>query len=194
MDIADVKSKLEKAFPGLALRPVRDSLLIESAKDILRVAQFLKDSPDYRLDYLSSLTGADYLEYLEVVYHFYSMEKKTGPLVLRVRVKPDNAQVPSLVSVYRGAEYQEREAYDMYGVIFENHPDPRRIFMWEGFEGFPMRKDYQQEDSETLETQDIEWLEKHGAHVPADLRQQAEALKKLGKRAVAQKPGQPEPE
>ncbi len=194
MDIADVKSKLEQAFPGIALRPVRDTLLMENAKDIVKIAQFLKDSPDYQLDYLSSLTGADYLEYLEVVYHLYSMEKKTGPLVLRVRVKHDHAQVPSLVSVYRGAEYQERETYDMYGVVFENHPDPRRIFMWEGFEGFPLRKDYQQEDSETLEMEDIEWLEKHGIPVPQDLSAKAEELKKLGRRAVAQKPGQPEPE
>ena len=117
------------------------------------------------------------------------MTQKTGPLVLRVRVPRDNAKVPSLVPVFRSAEYQEREAFDMYGIVYEGHPDLRRIFMWDGFEGFPLRKDYVQEDSETLETEDIEWLDKHGVKVPADARTKAEELKKQGKRAVAQKPG-----
>jgi len=76
----------------------------------------------------------------------------------------ENPKIPSLVSVYRGAEFQEREAYDMYGIIYEGHPDLRRLFMWEGFEGHPMRKDYVQEDSETLEAEDIAWLEQHGIH------------------------------
>ncbi|HXV27685.1 MAG TPA: NADH-quinone oxidoreductase subunit C [bacterium] len=194
MDIAAVKTQIENALPGVALQPVRDSLLIKNPQDILKVAGFLKESADYRLDYLSSLTGADYLQYIEVIYHLYSMEKKTGPLVLRVRADRNQPKVPSLVSVYRGAEYQERETFDMYGIHFENHPDLRRIFMWEGFEGFPMRKDYQQEDSEVLETADVEWLEQHGVQVPDDLRKQAEELKKLGKRAVAQKPSKQEAE
>ncbi len=194
MDIPGIKTQIETAVPGVSLKLVRDTLWVENAHDIVKVARFLKESPEYQLDYLSSLTGADYLEYLEVIYHLYSMEKKTGPLVLRVRVKRENPKVLSLVSIYRGAEYQEREAYDMYGIVFENHPDLRRIFMWEGFKEFPMRKDYQQEDSETLEMEDIEWLEKHGAQVPEDLRQQAEELKKQGKRAVAQKPSKQEPE
>jgi NADH:ubiquinone oxidoreductase subunit C len=110
-------------------------------------------------------------------------------LVIRVRVPRDNAKVPSLVPVFRSAEYQEREAFDMYGIVYEGHPDLRRIFMWEGFEGFPLRKDYVQEDSETLETADIEWLDKHGVQVKAEARAKAEELKKAGKRAIAQKPG-----
>ena len=84
------------------------------------------------------------LGYLEVVYHLYSMELKHGPLILRLRTanRLDDARVPSLTPVWRGAEFQEREAYDLYGITFEGHPDLRRILMWDGFRDFPMRKDY----------------------------------------------------
>ncbi len=189
MTIDEIKSRLETRLPGIALRIVAGTLLVESPADLPRVAAVLKEDGELALDYLSSVTGADYLDYLESVYHFYSMKKKTGPVVLRVRTGRDNPRIPSLVSVYRGAEYQEREAYDMFGIVYENHPDLRRLLMWEGFNGFPLRKDYQQEDSEILETQDIEWLEKHGARVPAEMKQLAEELKRQGRRAVAQKPG-----
>jgi NADH/F420H2 dehydrogenase subunit C len=188
MNAEEIKKQIEAALPGTALKLVRDTILVENPKDWVNVAGFLKDS-EHQLDYLSSVTGADYLQYLESVYHFYSMTKKTGPLVLRVRVPRDNPKIPSLVSVFRSAEFQEREAFDMFGIIYEGHPDLRRVFMWEGFEGYPLRKDYQQEDSETLEAADIEWLDKHGQKVPAEMRAKAEALKKQGKRAVAQKPG-----
>ncbi len=193
MNIEEIKSKIESALPGIALKPVRESILVEKAADIAKVAAFLKSAPEFRLDYLSSVTAADYLQYLETVYHLYSMEKRTGPLVLRARVTRENPRMPSLVPVYRSAEFQEREAFDTFGIIYEGHPDLRRIFMWEGFEGFPMRKDYVQEDSETLEAADIEWLDKHGVKVPEENRRKAEELKSQGKRATAQKPGQPEP-
>ena len=188
MDAVQIKSQLESAFPGLALKLVRETILIENPQDLIKVAGFLKDS-EHQLDYLSSVTAADYIQFHESVYHIYSMALKTGPLVLRVRVPRDKAHVPSLVSVFRSAEFQERENYDMYGIVYDGHPDLRRIFMWEGFEGFPLRKDYVQEDSETLETEDVEWLDKHNIKVTAEARGKAAELKKQGKRAVAQKPG-----
>ena len=178
MTINDLKTKLEAALPGVLLKPVRDSLLIENPEDLPKVAQYLKENPDLRFDYLSSVTAADYLTYLESVYHLYSMEKKTGPFVLRVRTNRENPSIPSLVSIYRSAEFQEREAYDLYGIVYENHPDLRRIFMWEGFEGFPMRKDYAQEDSEILEEADLAWLEKNGLEVTEEMKKQAEEYKK----------------
>ena len=187
-----LRAKIEKDFPGTALKLVRESILVENPADIVKVADFLKTDAELKLDYLSSLTGADYLEFLETVYHLYSMEKKTGPLVLRVRVGRHNPRVPSLVPLFRAAEFQEREAYDTYGIIYEGHPDLRRVFMWDGFEGFPMRKDYSQEDSETLEAADIEWLDKHKIQVPDDQRKKAEELKSQGKRAIAQKPTEKE--
>lgn len=188
MDIQTLKAKIESNVPGAVLKVVRDSLLIEKSEQLLPVITFLKENSETRLDYLSSVTGADYLKFLECVYHLYSIELK-GPMVtLRVRTNREHPSVPSLVSVYRGAEFQEREAYDMFGIVFEGHPDLRRIFMWDGFEGWPLRKDYQQEDSETLEMQDIEWLEKHRVKVDDAVRQKAEALKSEGKRAVAEGP------
>ena len=187
-DASQIKSQIETALPGTALKLVRDTILVENPKDLPKVAGYLKDS-EHQLDYLSSVTAADYLQYLETVYHFYSMSKKTGPLVLRARTPRDNPKIPSLVPIFRSAEFQEREAFDTFGIVYEGHPDLRRIFMWDGFEGFPLRKDYQQEDSETLETEDVAWLDKHGIKVPDAVRANAEELKKQGKRAIAKKPG-----
>ena len=86
--------------------------------------------------------------YLEAVYHLYSMEKKHGPLVLRQRTedRAGGVTVPSLTPVWRSAEFQEREIFDLYGIIFEGHPDLRRILMWDGYEDHPMRKDYVEPD------------------------------------------------
>lgn len=86
--------------------------------------------------------------YLEAVYHLYSMELKHGPVILRLRTgnRADQAQVPSLTSVWRAAEFQEREAFDLYGIVFTGHPDLRRILMWDEFKDFPMRKDYVEPD------------------------------------------------
>jgi NADH-quinone oxidoreductase subunit C len=192
MDSTQIKTQIETALKGVSLKLVRETLLVENPKDLLKVAEYLKNS-DLQLDYLSSVTAADYLQFLETVYHFYSMTKKTGPLVVRVRVPRDNAKIPSLVPLYRSAEFQEREAFDTYGITYEGHPDLRRIFMWDGFEGFPLRKDYQQEDVDTLESADIAWLDKHGIPVSPEARAKAEDLKKLGQRAVAQKPIGKEP-
>ena len=105
--------------------------------------------------------------YLEVVYHLYSMELKHGPLILRLRAanRTDNACVPSLTPVWRGAEFQEREAYDLYGITFEGHPDLRRILMWDEFMDFPMRKDYAEPDDYEYEpTPHDAVLEKAKAH------------------------------
>ena len=109
--------------------------------------------------------------YLEVVYHLYSMELKHGPFILRLRTasRTDNARVPSLTPVWRGAELQEREAYDLYGIIFEGHPDLRRILMWEGFRDFPMRKDYVEPDDYEYEpTPHDDVLQKARQHYPAE--------------------------
>jgi NADH-quinone oxidoreductase subunit C len=90
--------------------------------------------------------------YLEAVYHLYSMELKHGPLIVRLRTGNRTTQnhLPSLTPVWRGAEFQEREIYDLYGVIFDGHPDLRRILLWDGFVDHPMRKDY-------VEPDDYEW-------------------------------------
>ncbi|MGH9518192.1 MAG: NADH-quinone oxidoreductase subunit C, partial [Terriglobales bacterium] len=85
---------------------------------------------------------------LEVVYHLFSMTKKHGPVVLRMRTenRTDKVTLPSLTPVWRAAEFQEREVFDLYGVVFEGHPDLRRILMWDGFKDHPMRRDYVEPD------------------------------------------------
>ncbi len=119
-----------------------DGYLVEADK-LIEFATALKDEFGY--DFLSSVTGVDYLpdEKMEVVYHMY---KSTGggALVFKVQVPRQNPVVPSLYDVFIGADFQEREAWDLLGIKFEGHPDLRRILMWEGFEGHPLRKDWKE--------------------------------------------------
>lgn len=108
--------------------------------------------------------------YLEAVYHLYSMELKHGPLIIRLRTadRTGNAHLPSLTPVWRGAEFQEREIFDLYGIVFDGHPDLRRILMWEGFKDFPMRKDYVEPDDYEYEpTPHDEVLDKAKQHYAA---------------------------
>jgi len=105
--------------------------------------------------------------YLEVVYHLYSMELKHGPVIIRMRTgnRSDQVHLPSLTPLWRGCEFQEREIFDLYGVVFDGHPDLRRILMWEGFQDYPMRKDYvEPEDYEYEPTAHDKVLEKAKAH------------------------------
>jgi NADH-quinone oxidoreductase subunit C len=101
--------------------------------------------------------------YLEAVYHLYSMTHKHGPIIIRVRTadRASAARLPSLTPIWRSAEFQEREIFDLYGVRFDGHPDLRRILMWDEFEDHPMRKDYQEPDDYEYEpTPHDEVLEK----------------------------------
>jgi len=90
--------------------------------------------------------------YLEAVYHLYSMRHKHGPVIIRMRTRDraEGVRLPSLTPVWRSAEFQEREIFDLYGIRFDGHPDLRRILMWDEFEDHPMRKDYVPPD-------DFEW-------------------------------------
>jgi NADH:ubiquinone oxidoreductase subunit D len=134
----------------------------------VQVAQALRDEMGY--EYLSSVTGVDYIDkgYLEVVYHAYKLAGG-GPLVFKARTPRDVASVPSVVGIWNGADFQEREAYDLYGICFTGHPDLRRILMWEGYEGYPLRKDwkeaYYEQDKKPF---DSRWPGGH--HVPAEER------------------------
>jgi NADH-quinone oxidoreductase subunit C len=111
--------------------------------------------------------------YLETVYHLYSMELKHGPLILRLRTenRTDKAHLPSLTPVWRGAEFQEREIFDLYGIVFGGHPDLRRILMWDGFKDFPMRKDYVEPDDYEYEpTPHEEVMDRAKQHYPAEAK------------------------
>ncbi len=137
---------LAAKFPGKVTadaRPGYGGWMVEK-DSLVEVALFLRDELGY--DLLSSLTGVDYIEQnkLEVVYHAYKTTGGPGLVFKTQTERVDPAEVPSLVSVWPGVEFQEREAWDMYGIKFTDHPDLRRILMWEGFEGFPMRKDWKE--------------------------------------------------
>jgi NADH-quinone oxidoreductase subunit C len=108
--------------------------------------------------------------HLEAVYHLYSMTHKHGPVIIRMRTadRAKGARLPSLTPVYRSAEFQEREIFDLYGVHFDGHPDLRRILMWDEFVDHPMRKDYRDPDDYEYEpTPHDEVLEKATKHYAA---------------------------
>jgi NADH-quinone oxidoreductase subunit C len=105
--------------------------------------------------------------YLEAVYHLYSITHKHGPLIIRMRTadRADGACLPSLTPVWRSAEFQEREIFDLYGIRFDGHPDLRRILMWDEFVDHPMRKDYRDPDDYEYEpTPHDEVLERAKRH------------------------------
>src|SRR5690606_21686608 len=111
---------------------------------LVEIAQAVRDELGY--DYLSSATAVDYHDYgdyLEMVYHCY---RTTGgrALAIKTRTPRDVATVPSLVTIWPGIDFQEREAYDLMGIHFSGHPNLKLILMWEGFEGYPLRKDWRE--------------------------------------------------
>ena len=111
--------------------------------------------------------------YLEAVYHLYSMTHKHGPVIIRMRTsdRANGTDLPSLTSIWRSGEFQEREIFDLYGIVFDGHPDLRRILMWEGFKDFPMRKDYVEPDDYEYEpTPHDEVLDKAKQHYPAEAK------------------------
>ncbi|ABX07612.1 MAG TPA: NADH-quinone oxidoreductase subunit C [Herpetosiphon sp.] len=117
---------------------------VVKAEALVEVAHFIRDKFGYTL--LSNITAVDYLKQglIEVVYQFYNAAEGGPDLRVRVRIgrSPEECIVPSLTPTWPGADLQEREAYDMYGVVFPGHPNLARIYMWDEFKGFPMRKDF----------------------------------------------------
>ncbi len=114
------------------------------AGDIARACRFLKDDPECSFEMLSDVTCVDWIEEeprFEIVYHLYSVSKKHR-VRLKARVSIESPTLPTVTGVWRGADWFEREVYDMYGILFEGHPNLRRILLYPEFEGHPLRKDY----------------------------------------------------
>ena len=163
----------------------------------VEIARFLRDDPELQLDFCSNVTGVDRLDrtikktvkvkqvvdgvekevdqtseevipgYLEAVYHLYSIARRHGPVIVRMRTADRAAEtrLPSLTPMWRSAEFQEREIFDLYGIYFDGHPDLRRILMWDEFEDYPMRKDYREPDDYEYEpTPHDDVLEKAKRH------------------------------
>jgi NADH-quinone oxidoreductase subunit C len=148
---------LRQAFPGAAFEPgtATDMPTIEVERDrIVDVCRHLRDDPTLQFALLLEVTAVDRLPAeprFEIVYHLacigaaYAQPNGAAParrLRLKVRVAGDDARVPSVVPVFPGANWLEREVFDLFGVVFEGHPDLRRLLMPEDWEGYPLRKDY----------------------------------------------------
>ena len=119
-----------------------DTSVFVEPNSISPTCSFLNQAPGLEFDYIDNLTAVDYLDYFEVVYQFTSM-KHNHSLVIKTRcLDRENPTLPSVINVWRGADYQEREIFDLFGIKFEGHPNLKRIVLWPGFEGHPLRKDY----------------------------------------------------
>jgi NADH:ubiquinone oxidoreductase subunit D/NADH:ubiquinone oxidoreductase subunit C len=142
VDLGAIEAQLNEAVPGAVTGRDGDWLVLDAGQ-LQAAAVHLRDQMGF--DYLTHLSAADYADRIEVVYNLYSTRSDLqGPgLPLKVQI-PDRAdpRVPSLVPVFPGANFQEREVWDMFGVRFEGHPNLKRILLWEGFEGHPLRKDW----------------------------------------------------
>jgi NADH/F420H2 dehydrogenase subunit C len=140
-----ILSNLKERFPEAVVDvpELIDFTVAIKAEAVEKVTQFLRD--ECGLDYLALLTAVDQPERFEVVYHLWSIkDRTTEPFVLKVYIEDkENPSVPSVTPLWRGANYQEREAYDLMGIRFEGHPNLKRIVLWEGFPGHPLRKDFE---------------------------------------------------
>src|SRR5579859_5577416 len=144
-DAAAAIAALQARFPGAVKADDRKGYggIIVSTDKLLEVAQAIRD--DYGFNYLSSATAVDYLgqgDQMEMVYHAFRVPEGGPGLVFKAQTDRNAPVIPSLIRVWPGADFQEREAYDLYGIHFPGHPNLKRILLWEGFGGHPMRKDW----------------------------------------------------
>jgi NADH-quinone oxidoreductase subunit C len=151
-------ARLKEKFPTIGLKGAQfkgDTQIIVPKASFFEVVKFLKEDPALHYNMLSDVTAVDYLNYpgaakdgrFGLVYIFNSIPLGTAGegaprLILRVFLEESDLEVDSLVPLYFGAEWIEREVYDMFGIKFRNHPDLRRILTWDGFKAHPLRKDY----------------------------------------------------
>lgn len=133
---------LELAPESICIDNANYVLAIIPSNKLFEVAKQLKEQVDTQFDYLYSLTGFDKNPELGVVYHLESTSLKHKVTLHALATNRENPELDSICSLYKGAELQEREVFDFYGITFKNHPDLRRIFMDENWEGYPLRKDY----------------------------------------------------
>ena len=138
----ELEGRLRSRFPDLQSEAGPNWLRI-AAPDLLAVFRFLRDDPALDFVFLTGLTAVDRFDFFEVVYHLQSF-RHNHLAVLKVNADRSTASVPSVAGIWHGAQLQEAEVYDLMGIRFEGHPNLRRIFLWEGFAGWPLRKDFLQ--------------------------------------------------
>ena len=139
----EVASALSRALPGAVATATAEWVEVEPAR-VADALRWLHDDPALDAKQLSSLCAVDRHDRFEVVYHLQSLDRNHQIVVKAIVGDRGEPSLPSACGVYAGALLQEREAYDLMGVRFEGHPDLRRMFLWEGYPGFPLRKDFLQ--------------------------------------------------
>jgi len=141
LSTSEVSKQISERLPD-AVIDATDTAILVNSNSLLDVGGFLKDTPGLDFDYLTTITAVDYYTYFEVVYLFVSIEHNHS-LVIKTRCQGrDNPTLPSLVGLWRSADHQEREIYDLMGITFEGHPNMKRIVLWSDFQGHPQRKDF----------------------------------------------------
>jgi len=137
----ELAQDIAAAFPEAVVETSNQAVVIKG-ESLFKVAEYLKNDPKLAFNYLTDITATDYYDYFEVVYRLTSMEKN-HTLVLKVRCYDrEKPMVPSVTSLWKGADFMEREIFDLMGITFTGHPNMKRIVLWEGFAGHPLRKDY----------------------------------------------------
>lgn len=137
-----IKSQFGESIVEAKLENVPDPYIKIQSEKIKDVSLFLRDNEQTQYDVLMCLSGVDYKGKLGVTYNLFSMNAK-HKITLKVEVPTETPNIPSVESIWKTANWHEREAFDMYGIIFEGHPDLRRILLADDWEGHPLRKDYQ---------------------------------------------------
>jgi NADH-quinone oxidoreductase subunit C len=136
-----VAREIGKVSPGAVVTADKTAVIVTS-DSLFKVAEFLKNTPELDFNYLTDLTSVDYTDYFEIIYRLVSLTHNHS-LVLKTRCHDrDKPVVPSVTSLWRSADYLEREAYDLMGIVFHGHPNLKRLLLWEGFVGHPLRRDY----------------------------------------------------
>jgi NADH/F420H2 dehydrogenase subunit C len=137
----ELADALNAALPG-AVQGFDEAVVWVQPFRVSAVAEYLRDDPSQDFQFLNSISAVDYIEYFDLVYHLTSL-RRLSTAILKARIYGrDELSVPSVYQIWRGADFQEREIWDLMGIYFTGHPNMKRIMLWEGFEGHPLRKDF----------------------------------------------------
>jgi NADH-quinone oxidoreductase subunit C len=136
-----VAKKIGVVSPDAVVAADKAAVVVTSVS-LFKIAEFLKNTPALDFNYLADLTTVDYTDYFEVVYRLVSLTHNHS-LILKTRCYDrEKPAVPSVTKLWRSADFMEREAYDLMGIVFDGHPNLKRLLLWEGFMGHPLRRDY----------------------------------------------------
>ncbi len=157
LSLDNIVAVLNEVVPGAFVSSAADSpnpTVMLNAEHWPAAARVLRDDPRLKFDWLRSITAVDHIEekLFTLIYHLHATQPGSvskdnwtvgGEIAIKIRIPRDNPRIATASDVWPAANWHEREAYDLMGIIFENHPDPRRILCCDDWDGFPLRKDYE---------------------------------------------------